>query len=69
MLTMLKNVNDFSKYVVLVGPYFELNFIICDVCTQWARKLKKFTKIFFDQIPIFGISKMAKNQFLNWEKV
>ena len=26
-------------------------------------------KIFFDQIPFFDISKMAKNQFLNWEKV
>ena len=23
----------------------------------------------FDQIPVFAISKMAKNQFLNWEKV
>ena len=26
-------------------------------------------KNFFDQIPFFVISKMAKNQFLNWEKV
>ena len=26
-------------------------------------------KKFFDQIPFFAISKMAKNQFLNWEKV
>ena len=26
-------------------------------------------KTFFDQIPFFAISKMAKNQFLNWEKV
>ena len=25
-------------------------------------------KIFFDQIPFFAISKMAKNQFLNWGK-
>ena len=25
-------------------------------------------KKFFDQIPFFAISKMAKNQFLNWEK-
>ena len=24
---------------------------------------------FFDQIPFFAISKMAKNQFLNWEEV
>ena len=28
-----------------------------------------YTKICFDQIPFFAISKMAKNQFLNWEKV
>ena len=26
-------------------------------------------KKFFDQIPFFAISKMAKIQFLNWEKV
>ena len=26
-------------------------------------------KNFFDQNPFFAISKMAKNQFLNWEKV
>ena len=26
-------------------------------------------KNFFDQIPFFAISKMAKNQFLDWEKV
>ena len=25
--------------------------------------------IFLDQIPFFAISKMAKNQFLNWVKV
>ena len=25
-------------------------------------------KFFFDQNPLFVISKMAKNQFLNWEK-
>ena len=45
---------------------------------QWARKFKKvqskkikqinFTKKFLDQIPYFTISKMAKNQFLNWGK-
>ena len=47
---------------------------------QWARKFKKVQAkklvksnksisriIFFDQIPFFEISKMAKNQFLNWE--
>ena len=38
------------------------------------RKLKKSNKlisrkIFFDQIPFFAISKMAKNQFLNSENV
>ena len=46
--------------------------------SQKARKFKKvqaqknreikeinFTKIFFDQIAFFAISKMAKNQFLN----
>ena len=50
--------------------------------TQWARKFKKvqakktreikeinFTKKCFDQIQFFAISKMAKIQFLNWEKV
>ena len=26
-------------------------------------------KNFFDPIPFFAISKMANNQFLNWEKV
>ena len=26
-------------------------------------------KNFFDQIPFFVISKMAKNQFMNWEKL
>ena len=26
-------------------------------------------KKFFNQIPFFEISKMAENQFLNWEKV
>ena len=47
--------------------------------TQWARKIKKvqakktreinLTKNFFNQNPFFAISKMAKNQFLNWEKI
>ena len=50
--------------------------------SQWARKLKKsmpkktlrklinqFHEIIcFDQIPFFAVSKMAKNQFLNWVK-
>jgi len=26
-------------------------------------------KNYFEQIPFFAISEMAKNQFLNWEKV
>ena len=38
------------------------------------KKLLKSNKsisknFFFDQIPFYAISKMAKNQFLNWEKV
>ena len=39
-----------------------------------AKKFRKSNKSisrkkFFDQIPIFAISTMPKNQFLNWEKV
>ena len=38
-----------------------------------AKKIVKLNKsisrIFLDQIPFFAISKMPKNQFLNWEKV
>ena len=51
---------------------------------QWARKLKKspgqkktrgnkvnkpISRFFFCQIPFFAISKLAKNQFLNWGKL
>ena len=51
---------------------------------KWARKSQKvqlslkqkswkqinqFHENFVDQNPFFAISKMAKNQFLNWEKV
>ena len=49
---------------------------------QWARKIKKsrprklvksnksiLWKKILGQIKFFAISKMAKNQFLNWEKV
>ena len=38
---------------------------------QAQKKLVKSnkTKIFFDQIPLCAISKMAKNQFLQWEKI
>ena len=34
-----------------------------------CEKKNQFHEIFFDQIPFFAISKMAKNQFLNWEEV
>ena len=30
---------------------------------------KSISRNFFDQILLFAISKMAKNQFMNWEKV
>ena len=33
------------------------------------NQINQFHEFFFDQIPFFAISKMAKNQFLNWEKV
>ena len=33
------------------------------------NQINQFHEIIFDQIPFFAISKMAKNQFLNWEKV
>ena len=54
--------------LALIKLFFSLNYN-----TQWARKLKKIpgqknSWIFFDQIPFFVISKMATNQFLNWEK-
>ena len=65
------------------GKYMFLYFKYHNTGTQWARKFKKVQakknswnqinqfheKTFFDQIPFFAISKMAKNQFLNWEKV
>ena len=31
------------------------------------NQINQFHKKIFDQIPFFAISKMAKNQFLNWE--
>ena len=39
--------------------------------TGQCSKISKIdnTEIFFDQIPFFAISKMAKIQFLNWEIV
>ena len=30
------------------------------------NQINQFHDFFFDQIPFFEISKMAKNQFLNW---
>ena len=32
------------------------------------NQINQFHEIFLDQISFFAISKMAKNQFLNWEK-
>ena len=36
---------------------------------SWNQINQFHKKKFLDQIPFFAISKMAKNQFLNWEKV
>ena len=36
---------------------------------SWNQINQFHEKNFFDQIPFFAISKMAKNQFLNWEEV
>ena len=36
---------------------------------SWNQINKFCDFFFFDQIPFFATSKMAKNQFLNWEKV
>ena len=40
---------------------------------SWPKKLMKSNnqvhEMFFGKIPFFAFSKMAKNQFLNWEKV
>ena len=53
MLMMLTNVNDFSKYIPstsdAVAPYFELNFITCDVCIENHTELRLIIKenIFF----------------------
>ena len=33
------------------------------------NQINQFHEIFIDQNPFLAISKMAKNQFLNWEKV
>ena len=50
---------------------------VCNIGTHIAVRAKKnswnqinqFHEIIFGQIPFYAISKMAKNQFLNWEKV
>ena len=34
-----------------------------------VKSNKSISRKFFDQIPFFAISNMAKNQFLNWENV
>ena len=36
---------------------------------QFIIKKNDFTNKLFDQIPFFAISKMAKNEFLNWGKL
>ena len=70
-----------SIYLNAVVIYFAITIAL--IGTQWTRKLKKsrpkkklvkkkinqFHEIFLDQIPFFAISKIAENQFLNWEKV
>ena len=33
-----------------------------------VKSNKSISRNFFDQIPFFAISKMAKNEFLNWKK-
>ena len=33
------------------------------------NQINQFHEYFFGQIPFFAISKVAKNQFLNWKKV
>ena len=50
----------------LIGNYKCLYNIIQK--NSW-NQINQFHEICFDQIPFFAISNMAKNQFLNWEKV
>ena len=52
---VLTPLSEFSMERVSTPPFVQSN--------------KSISRIFFDQIPFFAISKMAKNQFLNWEKV
>ena len=37
--------------------------------SQGQNQINQFHEKFFGQILFFAISKMAKNQLLNWEKV
>ena len=53
-----------------------LNFLAHCVCdgsrvpeTRFFKTRPSFEFTIFDKNPFFAISKMAKNQFLNWEKV
>ena len=48
-----------------------INFILDELIGKKTREIKliNFTKKNFDQIPFFAISKMTKNEFLNWEKM
>ena len=36
---------------------------------KMCNQINQFHEKFFGQIPFFSISKLSKNQFLNWEKV
>ena len=61
---------DWQK-VMLLQSYLRSD--LFSIATQWAKKTREikeinFTKFYFDQIPFFAISKMAKNQFLKLGK-
>ena len=67
MLTMLTNVNDFSKYIVLVTllvvPYFELNFIICDIPMYrepYRTKINSHKNFFLKELKNFFFQKLKK---------
>ena len=68
------------KYINFTKKIFLTNSIFCNFKNgqksifelEKSLKLIKYTisrKNFFEQIPLFAISKMVKNQFLNWKKV
>ena len=60
----------FVRQEIKVSNFWKVKFFDLP---QWAKKLvksnKSISRKFFYQNPFFAISKMAKNQFLNWEKV